>query len=661
MRIPEADYQVSIFDQFNILPERTRKMIESSVFATYANTIFKMIDPEIFTPMFIYFKEMKDIEDTYGELSGINPPGRPVRTIRTLAMACLLYHESDMGKENFVLHANTDICYLYAMHATSFTTPAFSHRNFYLFMKRIEQYKSETGIDLIQNLQESITQKMAEEMGINKLMKLGKLRIRIDSTFVDSMSRRLSRPQIIYQVNRACVLLFTKLGVTEYLLPSLSHYLDSSDMNTQTYHTSEKKKTVVTRLLVESLEIEKLMRDTFDDSQLEECQEYKNLIRMISDQTDPVDPDDGSGNSPDRKTTNVVSPDSEDTIPVAEACTDCATNNQKKSADELTGNNDSAVDKPEDSNVPKQDEIVPQSAETTHEESDNNIKVGDKTCRVKDNKDIRSDSLQNPNDPQATSRTKANENHIGRVANIEEAYDGNGNSLILRVTIRPNIFSDINFMRLFLESREDNASLLTIVADGAYISYEIQQLAKRKNVKLVVTSLIGKPTNPLFAAFSLSEDGRSIINCPNGIKPLTCEYIEDKEKIKATFPSASCSGCKYHDKCPSKGKITRVVFVTQTQLFRAQYQVQLDEKAFRIFGQERNAIEGVMSTLKRAYSLNDIQTFNGSRVETEVYGKVAAYNIKKYSRFKNQKSQKAPRGESAQNHKMVFQDDQLVA
>ena len=164
MRIPEADYQLSVFDQFNLLPESTKRMIERSAFATYAGPIFSMIDPEIFTPLFTYFKDMKDITDTYGESSGKNPSGRPVRTIRTLAMACLLYHESDMSKENFVLHANTDICYLYAMHATSFTTPAFSPRNFYLFLKRIDDYKAETGIDLIQKLQEDITQKMAEEM-----------------------------------------------------------------------------------------------------------------------------------------------------------------------------------------------------------------------------------------------------------------------------------------------------------------------------------------------------------------------------------------------------------------------------------------------------------------------------------------------------------------
>lgn len=57
-----------------------------------------------------------------------------------------------MWKENYVPHANTDICYLYTMQATSFTTPAFSHSYFYLLMKRIEQCKSETGIDLIQNI-----------------------------------------------------------------------------------------------------------------------------------------------------------------------------------------------------------------------------------------------------------------------------------------------------------------------------------------------------------------------------------------------------------------------------------------------------------------------------------------------------------------------------
>ena len=653
MRIPEADYQVNVFDQFNLLPESTRRMIERSAFATYADAIFPMIDPEIFTPLFTYFKDMQEITDRYGDFSGKNPSGRPVRTIRTLAMACLLYHESDMSKENFVLHANTDICFLYAMHATSFTTPAFSPRNFYLFLKRIEDYKAETGVDLIQKLQEDITQKMAEEMGINKLRKLGKLRIRIDSTFVDSMGRRLTRPQIIYQVNHNCVMLFTKLGITEYLLPSLTHYLDSSDINTQTYHTGEKKKAVITRLLVESFEIEKLMRDVMDASQLGECQEYQNLIRMISDQTEPVNPDDDPNGSSDRKSQNIendvtAESASESSAAIQNACaTDDNSNNDSSVSDNAkVSTSDNDEDETDHQNNEEDSHQATDEIATEFESSDGN------TYRPKNDKDIKGSSLQNPNDPGATSRTKALVNHTGRVANFEEAYDGTGNSLILHAEIRENIFSDIAFMRIFLEARDNNDPPVTVITDGAYISYDIQQLAKKKNVTLIATSLTGKPTNPLFAKFEISEDGTVIKSCPNGINPVSSTYDNDKQTIKAIFPITSCCGCPHYDHCPCKGKVNRTVSATQSQLFRAQYQVQLDDKTFRIFGQERNAIEGVMSTLKRAYSLNDIQTFRGSRIETEVYGKVAAYNIKKYHKFR---LRNAPRGQSAQNQMVPWE------
>lgn len=652
MRIPEADYQVSMFDQFNLLPESTRRMIERSAFATYADAIFPMIDPEIFTPLFTYFKEMQELSDTYGDFSGKNPSGRPVRTIRTLAMACLLYHESDMSKENFVLHANTDVCFLYAMHATSFTTPAFSSRNFYLFLKRIEDYKAETGVDLIQKLQEDITQKMAEEMGINKLRKLGKLRIRIDSTFVDSMGRRLTRPQIIYQVNHNCVLLFTKLGITEYLLPSLTHYLDSSDMNTQTYHTGEKKKAVITRLLVESFEIEKLMRDVMDASQLEECQEYQNLIRMISDQTDPVNPDDDPNGSSDSNSTNTGNdvPEKSASGSSAVVPSACETNDSNTAS---SVSEDEEVSTPDNDDIEIEHENDEEDAHQANDETVTELKGSDgNTYRPKDGEAIKGGSLQNPNDPGATSRTKAHVNHIGRVANFEEAYDGTGNSLILHAEIRENLFSDTNFMRIFLEARDSNDPPVIVVTDGAYISYEIQQLAKEKNVTLIATSLTGKPTNPLFAKFEITEDGKEIISCPNGVNPVSSTYNSDKETIKAVFPFKSCCGCRYYDQCPCNGKVNRTVSVTQSQLFRSHYQAQLDDKTFRIFGQERNGIEGVMSTLKRAYSLNDIQTFRGSRVETEVYGKVAAYNIKKYHRFR---SRNASRGKSAQNQMVSWE------
>ena len=240
---------------------------------------------------------------------------------------------------------------------------------------------------------------MAEEMGINKLRKLGKLRIRIDSTFVDSMGRKLTRPQIIYQVNHNCVMLFTKLGITEYLLPSLAHYLDSSDMNTQTYHTGEKKKAVITRLLVESFEIEKLMRDVMDAAQLEECQEYQNLIRMISDQTEPVNPDDDPNGSTGSKSSDTESETTEGSASASsgaapDACATGDSCNASLTAENaevsITYNND---DETGHENMEASSHHVTTETATELKGSDGN------TYRPKDNKDIKPDSLQNPNDP----------------------------------------------------------------------------------------------------------------------------------------------------------------------------------------------------------------------------------------------------------------------
>lgn len=63
------------------------------------------------------------------------------------------------------------------------------------------------------------------------------------------------------------------------------------------------------------------------------------------------------------------------------------------------------------------------------------------------NKDISGSSLQSPEDPDATARTKAGKTHIGSVGNVTETYDDDGNSLITDADIQANTYSDSDFMK----------------------------------------------------------------------------------------------------------------------------------------------------------------------------------------------------------------------
>ncbi len=86
--------------------------------------------------------------------------------------------------------------------------------------------------------------------------------------------------------------------------------------------------------------------------------------------------------------------------------------------------------------------------------------------------------LQNPSDPEATFRSKAGEEYRGYVANKEP---------------------------------------VTIATDGAYPTPGNQTLAETKNVHIVSTNMSGKKANVFYAGFKLSDDGKTILACPDGI------------------------------------------------------------------------------------------------------------------------------------------------
>lgn len=61
---------------------------------------------------------------------------------------------------------------------------------------------------------------------------------------------------------------------------------------------------------------------------------------------------------------------------------------------------------------------------------------------VKNKKEIKADSLQNPNDPDATYRHKAGKNHKGYVGNLVESIGENGAGQITDFSYDPNTHSD---------------------------------------------------------------------------------------------------------------------------------------------------------------------------------------------------------------------------
>lgn len=258
---------------------------------------------------------------------------------------------------------------------------------------------------------------------------------------------------------------------------------------------------------------------------------------------------------------------------------------------------------------------------------------------------ISSESLQNPSDPDATYRSKAGKSNKGYVGNIVETIGENGDSLITGVSYEKNTHSDSDFCKEYLESRPKDAEKETMICDGAYGGKENQELAETKNVELVQTALSGKETDTIFAEFELSEDGEEVLKCPAGNKPVKTTHYPKTGMNRAIFSKDCCANCPNRDRCKAKEQRKNfAIHVSGNMVNRAKYRKKLTTEEFKQLTRQRNAVEGIMSVLRRKYHVDDIPVFGLIRSRVFFLFKIGAYNFNKL-RSHNRKI----REKSAQN------------
>lgn len=242
-------------------------------------------------------------------------------------------------------------------------------------------------------------------------------------------------------------------------------------------------------------------------------------------------------------------------------------------------------------------------------------------------------SLQNPSDPDATYRTKGGKGYQGYAGNIVETVDPEiGKSIITDFALEPNSHSDIAFCKEVIKNLEEKGSAeeILLVTDGAYGSAELQKEIQDSKVRLVTTNVNGRFVDEIFADFKMTDDGKSVISCPMGYVPEKSTYYKSNEMCHTYFKKEYCEKCPNADKCgvkPTKNYAT--VTVSEKKIMRAKHKRLLGTKEYKKLANIRNAVEGVMSVLRRRYRVDDIPVFGLVRSKLHFTCKIGAYNIKK--------------------------------
>ena len=223
---------------------------------------------------------------------------------------------------------------------------------------------------------------------------------------------------------------------------------------------------------------------------------------------------------------------------------------------------------------------------------------------VKPAKEIRSDSLQNPSDPEAGYSSHKGQ---GYQAQIMETYcpsDGfreeKGLQLITYVAVEPAHKSDAGALLPALSSStERGLAPEEVLADSPYGSDNNVVAAAERGVA-VVSPLQGPKMDKTvtLADFSLSSSGEEILRCPHGASPI--KKVRRKKSSHVVFADDACDRCPLHPRCPVRpGK--------------GGYWLRFDDKALRIARRRaherspaflaryrfRAGIEGTFSALDR--------------------------------------------------------------
>lgn len=257
-------------------------------------------------------------------------------------------------------------------------------------------------------------------------------------------------------------------------------------------------------------------------------------------------------------------------------------------------------------------------------------KQNEEKLELKPSKEISPTSLQNPTDPDATYRNKANKNYIGYVANVVESFDDN-NKLITQYDLQQNTYSDQQFSKDVIEKLGLQDKETNVIIDGAYYSENISKQASENNLNFIPTNLVGRTQSTDktgYDKFNIDEETNEVKNCPQGYKPEDSKF--KKSVYRAHFNPQHCNNCPQLANCPvTKQKKNYLLEVSETKLHRERLIAKMGTEEYKEIASKRAGVEGIPSVLRRKYDVDNLPVRGKVRSKIWLGFKISAINCKR--------------------------------
>jgi hypothetical protein len=178
------------------------------------------------------------------------------------------------------------------------------------------------------------------------------------------------------------------------------------------------------------------------------------------------------------------------------------------------------------------------------------FEIVEKKVVVRDPEEVGTDSLQSPDDLEATYRKKRNESHKGYVATVTEtASPENPIQLITDVCTDPNNVDDSTILENRVEElKELTPDLHELHVDGGFGSEGVDTAMEEAGIEPIQTAVKGREPAVEMEIISDKTTGMTTVSCPLQ----TVEASAARSKMKAEFSLEICESCPFADLCPAK-------------------------------------------------------------------------------------------------------------
>jgi hypothetical protein len=260
--------------------------------------------------------------------------------------------------------------------------------------------------------------------------------------------------------------------------------------------------------------------------------------------------------------------------------------------------------------------------------------------RLKTGKELRADSLNSPDDVEATFRKKNGRSYKGYVTNVTETCDReNALQLIVKVQTKPNITNDDDMLIEAVPSLKERLGVHELHTDGGYNSDESYRVVRENNIKHVQTAIRGHSPQTKVGlntfAIATTEDGEAIqVTCPQG-QVAAVEPSKGAERYIAHFNTEECLTCPIKDRC-----LTRELKCKprRTLSFTAQ-DAEIARRRQRIAEDQQNgcnlrvAIESTIASLKAPFNFGQLPVRGLFRVGVTMLGCATMTNVRRIHHY----------------------------